>query len=78
MYLDARPEVRARRRAIEAGTNVAQEAERLAARDALDSGREASPLRPADDAWHLDTSDLSIEGVVDAVVARWRELTPGR
>lgn len=78
VYLDARPEVRARRRAIEAGTNVAQEAERLAARDALDSGREASPLRPADDAWHLDTSDLSIEGVVDAVVARWRELTPGR
>lgn len=77
VYLDARPEVRAARRAAEAGTDAEDEARRLAARDALDSGREASPLRPADDAWHLDTSDLSIAEVVAAIVDRWRERPPG-
>ncbi len=76
VYLDARPEVRAARRAAEAGTDAAEEARRLAARDALDSGRAASPLRPATDAWHLDTSDRTIEEVVAAAAARWRELAP--
>jgi cytidylate kinase len=36
----------------------------------LDSGREASPLRPADDAWILDTSDMTIDEVVSAVAER--------
>jgi 3-phosphoshikimate 1-carboxyvinyltransferase len=78
VYLDARPEVRAARRAREAGTDTAEEARRLAARDALDSGRTASPLRPAGDAWHLDTSDLSVDEVVAAIVDRWRASTSGQ
>ena len=37
----------------------------LANRDQIDSTREASPLRQAPDAIYIDTSDLSIEQVVD-------------
>ena len=37
----------------------------LANRDQIDSTREASPLRQASDAIYIDTSDLSIEQVVD-------------
>lgn len=36
-------------------------------RDRIDSSRAFAPLKPADDAIHLDTSDLTIEEVVDAV-----------
>lgn len=73
VYLDARPDVRARRRASELGTDPAEEEARIRARDDHDSGRSASPLRPADDAWHLDTSDLTIDEVVEAIVAHHRE-----
>lgn len=72
VYLDARPEVRAQRRAAELGTDPAEEEARIRARDRQDSGRAASPLRPADDAWHLDTSDLKIEEVVTAIVDHHR------
>lgn len=40
----------------------------LERRDELDRTREASPLRKADDAVELDTSHLTIEGQVDAIV----------
>ena len=36
-------------------------------RDYLDSHREISPLKKADDAVELDTTGLSIDGVVAAV-----------
>lgn len=36
-------------------------------RDRIDSSRAFAPLKPAEDAIHLDTSDLSIDEVVDAV-----------
>ena len=36
-------------------------------RDRIDSSRAFAPLKPADDAIHLDTSDLSIDEVVAAV-----------
>jgi len=36
-------------------------------RDELDSSRDTSPLRPADDAVILDTSDLSIDEVVERI-----------
>jgi len=42
----------------------------LQARDARDRNRATAPLRPAEDARHLDSSDLSIEDVV-AQVLRW-------
>ena len=44
-------------------------------RDYLDSHREISPLKKADDAVELDTTGLSIDGVVDAVKAIIAEKT---
>ncbi len=72
VFLDARPEVRAERRAAEleaAGADIASVHADLARRDAFDSGRAVSPLKPADDALVIDTSDLSIDGVVSRVLA---------
>jgi cytidylate kinase len=37
-------------------------------RDAADSTRDASPLRPADDAVEIDTSDLSVAEVVGEIL----------
>lgn len=39
----------------------------LRARDAQDSGRAVAPLRPAEDAITVDTSDLDIDAVVDCL-----------
>jgi cytidylate kinase len=41
-------------------------------RDAIDSGRAASPLAAADDAVVLDTTGLSVDGVVAEVLTRYR------
>lgn len=71
VYLTARPEVRARRRAGDAeaaDVSVEQIAENLRERDHADSTREASPLRPADDAHTIDTSDIGIDIVVSIIV----------
>lgn len=46
----------------------------LAARDARDSGRSIAPLKPADDALLLDTSDLTIGQAVQRAI----ELVNGR
>lgn len=71
VFLIARPEVRALRRAGEmrdAGVDSVQED--LARRDKLDSSRAVSPLTPAEHAIVVDTSDLS----VDQVVAQLRSM----
>jgi len=44
----------------------------LARRDERDRGRADSPLRPADDATVVDTTGLSLEQQVDAVLERVR------
>ncbi|MGZ4727504.1 MAG: (d)CMP kinase [Acidimicrobiales bacterium] len=69
VYLDASPEVRASRRSREVA-ELAYEtvASDLARRDALDQGRADSPLREADDAVVIDTSDLTVDDIVDAVL----------
>jgi len=69
VYLDASPEVRAERRSKEV-TDLSYEtvAADIARRDALDQGRADSPLRTADDAVSIDTSNLSIAQIVDAVM----------
>jgi len=69
VYLDASPEVRASRRSKEVA-DLAYEtvAADLARRDALDQGREDSPLRAAGDAVAIDTSDLTVDQIVDAVL----------
>jgi len=48
----------------------------LEARDARDKNRSASPLVPAEGAFMLDNSALSIEASVDAVLEAWQERRP--
>ena len=69
LYLTARPEVRAARRSKEV-TDLDYEtvAADIARRDALDEGRSDSPLTVSDDAVTVDTSDHTIDEVVDLVV----------
>jgi CMP/dCMP kinase len=73
VYLDARPEVRAARRSKEV-TELSYEtvAADLARRDALDQGREHAPLREAPDAIIVDTSDLSVEQIVEQILEHLR------
>ena len=71
VFLDARPEVRAARRSADreaAGVTEARVHAELASRDARDTGRQVSPLRPAVDAVIVDTSDLGIDEVVSRVL----------
>lgn len=65
VYLTADPEVRAQRRSKEV-TDLDYEtvAADLARRDALDQGRETSPLVEADGAFLVDTSGLTVEEIV--------------
>ncbi|MGI8880671.1 MAG: (d)CMP kinase [Jatrophihabitans sp.] len=66
VYLTASEAARAGRRAAEnAGQSEADVAASLRRRDALDSGRAVSPLRRADGALELDTTDLTLAEVVD-------------
>ncbi len=68
VYLSASPEVRAARRAREVSDlDFDTVAADLARRDALDSGRQNDPLRRADGAIEVDTSDLSIDEVVELI-----------
>ena len=69
VYLDASPEVRAARRSKEV-SDLSYEtvATDLARRDALDQNRTHDPLRTADDAVVIDTSDLSVDQIVDAIM----------
>lgn len=72
VFLTASPEVRARRRAGDSessGQSLSDVSAALAARDQADSTREASPLRPADDAVVIDTGTLTIDEVVEAIIA---------
>ena len=83
VFLTASPEERARRRLAERGggrrgeAEVRREGEVLAARDRADSTRAVAPLKAAADAVVLDTTRLSLEQQVQAVVALARERLPG-
>jgi cytidylate kinase len=63
-YVDASPEVRLRRRLAQG------QRDQIAARDHADSSRRASPLIVAKDAHIIDSSNLSIAGVVDEIIDR--------
>ncbi len=81
VFLTASPQARARRRAVQRlGKNLATEphvspdpAEEqkiladLKRRDDYDSSRATSPLKPADDAYILDSSDMTFDQVVDKI-----------
>ena len=78
IFLTATPEARARRRLAQRGETVADglvaaEAARLAARDALDAGRDVAPLRQAPDAILVDTTDLGFDDQVARIVALARK-----
>lgn len=73
VYLDASEEERARRRwgemqAKGMATDMAELLARQRERDRRDSTRADSPLRAAPDAVRIDTNDMSMEEVVEAVV----------
>jgi cytidylate kinase len=71
VYLTADPEARAQRRAKEVSDlDYETVAADLARRDALDEGRDHSPLTAADDAVLVDTTDRSVDQVVDSILER--------
>jgi cytidylate kinase len=82
-FLVASLEARARRRHAElgvkgAGITYQDVVEEMATRDRLDSTRDASPLRAADDAIRIDTSNLTIEQQVAIVVETARVAIAGK
>ena len=75
LFVTASAEVRAERRFLELSAKDhdvtrAQVLADVIARDKRDSEREEAPLRPAEDAVIIDTSDLSIEDAVAQAVAQ--------
>jgi cytidylate kinase len=69
VFLTASPDARAARRAAELGADVATVLAEQVIRDQRDSERQHSPLRAADDAVTIDTTDLSFDEAVDRVVS---------
>lgn len=83
LFVTASTEERARRRAAEMRTaggaaDEAQIVEDLVARDKRDSERAASPLRRANDAHLLDTTNLDIEAAFTAALAIVNASAPPR
>jgi len=66
-YIDASPEVRAQRRARQGLQDS------ISARDKVDSSRRTSPLIIAEDAHVIDSSNLTVEGVVGEIFGRLKQ-----
>ncbi len=64
LFITARPEVRAHRRYLELAGDEAQILNEIIERDSRDMSRADAPLRAAEDAVVIDTSDLDIEAAV--------------
>ncbi|MBU6460864.1 MAG: (d)CMP kinase [Proteobacteria bacterium] len=81
IYLTASREIRAKRRynqlmGKEKGVKIEEVLADLDERDARDVARAVAPLSQATDAVLLDTSDLSIDEVVQAVLRRYEKVKP--
>jgi cytidylate kinase len=83
VYLDAEPEERARRRTAQEGDaegeapgGVAETLARIEERDRKDRSRAVAPLRPATDAWRLDTTGMTLDEVFAAVRSHVRSRIP--
>jgi cytidylate kinase len=63
-YIDASPEIRQHRREVQG------QRDRISARDEADSSRRASPLIIAEDAHVIDSSNLTVDGVVGEIIGR--------
>ena len=79
IYLTASPAVRAKRRYDELrakGTDcdLSQIEKDIIERDKQDMNREIAPLKKADDAVLVDSSDMSIDEVVDTVIAEYNKI----
>lgn len=73
IYLNASVECRARRRQLERQEQgiiktLEETIEEIKTRDFKDSTREVSPLRKSDDAVEIDTSNMSIDEVVESII----------
>jgi CMP/dCMP kinase len=73
LYVTASPEIRAERRYRERlgrgeAAVLAAVLEDIRRRDERDASRDVSPMRPAEDAFLLDTSNLDIEAAFDTAV----------
>lgn len=78
VFLTATPEARARRRLMQRGDQPAvgeleAESARLAERDRLDASRAVAPLRQADDAILVDTTNMGFDEQVERIVALARD-----
>lgn len=69
-YLDATPEIRAKRRYDEEnfGLNYNQILEGIIKRDKIDKNREIAPLLKADDAIYIDTTLLKMDEVINEII----------
>ena len=73
-FITASPEVRARRRLAQLGetpegSTVASVAKEIADRDEMDSKRKIAPLKKADDAIFIDSSEMTVEEVVNLIAS---------
>ncbi len=78
LYVTSSPEVRAQRRWREVGGDLAQVLAEVRERDARDMGRADAPLRPAEDAVLIDTTDMTIDQAVSVASAAVRARFPER
>lgn len=69
LFVTASDRVRARRRAAELGADEDEVLDQLRERDARDAQRDAAPMKAADDAVLLDTSEMSVEQAVELAMA---------
>lgn len=82
LFLTANPQIRAQRRTKELqskGLDVTYEAvlQDLEARDTRDANREVAPLRPAQDAATVDTTNLDADAALEQVLEIVRDRFPG-
>ena len=78
IYLTASPETRAKRRALEyeqkgIACDINQICQDIVARDLRDMNREISPLKQAEDAVLVDSSEMGIDEVVNAIFHVYRQ-----
>lgn len=79
IYLSASSKVRAKRRYLEllekgqTDLNINDIEDEIIKRDKADMNREISPLKQADDAYYLDSSDMTLEEVVSKILSMVKE-----
>ncbi len=73
VFLTASAAERARRRAAQTGESVDEVREAMEARDRRDTSREHGALLAADDSVAVDTTDLSVDQVVERIAELARE-----